>query len=141
MVLSLMPKARMSRLILTIPAGMTDVYQPCDTHINGVLKEKLTAAWCDKAAENPDYVVPLSEMIQQCSTIVQRMPAKLVQKSFTESLFDPAMEAVVGDVLNGIVDTIVHTAAMHYEAMVAMSAIELALASVSEAVSKATSSN
>lgn len=91
---------------LIIPAGMTHIYQPCDTHVIGILKKRLSAIWSLKLYDNPDYETPLSIIIKDVCAIMQAISKVTIQKSFKKVLFEPAIEHVIHDILNNIVSRI-----------------------------------
>ena len=77
--------------IIYIPAGMTGIYQPLDTHINGILKQKLRAYWCAAAfSDTAGIDVLLPQTIKQATRILHEIKSKTIRDAFTDVLFAPA---------------------------------------------------
>jgi hypothetical protein len=98
--------------LLLIPSGMTDIYQVCDTHINGVIKEKLASYWSEEMRKDPDHPVPLVKMMKQTTIILNEMAKDNIKQAFDETVFERAEAAMNNDhnqillALDYIIDTI-----------------------------------
>ncbi len=88
--------------LLFIPAGMTHIYQPLDTHINGIIKSKLMAYHSLRRRQQYDGTntddITMSDIIKTTTHILQNIFPKDIRMSFTESLFTPANNPPTRDV-------------------------------------------
>jgi hypothetical protein len=82
---------------MVLCTGMTDIYQVCDTHVNGVIKAQLSQYWSSEIARDPDHPVPITKMINQTTKILKDMPKELIRTAFDETAFGPATIAAEDD--------------------------------------------
>ncbi len=68
------------------------IYQPLDTHINGMLKQTLKKFWMDQSFMNPDNEVSLAATIKQVTATLKDIAKypNFIKKAFKQSLFTPA---------------------------------------------------
>ncbi len=69
---------------------MTNKYQPCDTHINGPLKEKLAVYWSNNAT--PTREVTLAQTIKETTRIIDHFSQQFIQDAFDVALLTPALQ-------------------------------------------------
>ncbi len=82
-----------------IPAGHTAIYQPLDTHINGVVAGKLTAWHTEQISKQE--VVTLADRKDAATRIFRSLKPTTIRRAFIESLFIPAMQHVPPPQLTG----------------------------------------
>ena len=82
---------------MNVCIGMTDVYQVCDTHINGVIKSQLAEYWSSEIVRDPNHPVPITKMINQTTKILNEMPKTMIKDAFDETAFQPALLAAEDD--------------------------------------------
>jgi hypothetical protein len=76
---------------------MTGIYQVCDTHINGVIKQKLSQFWSEQTRIDPDHAVPLNKMIAQTEHILDHLSKSFIRDAFDETAFTPAHAFMIND--------------------------------------------
>jgi hypothetical protein len=84
--------------LMYIPAGMTSVYQPLDTHINGVIKS-LMGGWVRQTlADGID--ITLVERKRACTRFLRKLRTHTIIRAFMEALWLPCMKERVMPVLS-----------------------------------------
>jgi len=76
--------------LLYIPAGHTSTLQPLDTHINGIIKGKLSI-WTRKQLQAGLDITLLGRKTET-SRILRKMHVATIRTAFDESLVGPAQE-------------------------------------------------
>jgi hypothetical protein len=71
---------------------MTDIYQPLDTHINGIITSKLRQFWSDEMFEKPDQEVSLASIIKATTRFLKDISSTFIRRAFKEALFDVAKQ-------------------------------------------------
>lgn len=78
--------------IVLIPSGHTAVYQPLDTHINGIVASKLST-WHNQQLDE-QKTVTLAARKDQATDIFRKLKASTVRRAFIESLLIPSFQHV-----------------------------------------------
>jgi hypothetical protein len=71
---------------------MTEIYQPLDTHINGIVSSKLRQFWSDEMFDKPNQEVTIASTIKAITRFLQELSSTFIRRAFKEALFDVAKQ-------------------------------------------------
>jgi hypothetical protein len=74
--------------LIFIPKGKTDIFQPLDYSINGILKEKAKKLWRRERINNRNKLIKVSDGVKHFLTVKKEISKQTIINSFKHSCFN-----------------------------------------------------